>query len=158
MAVAGDDGAPVTDARGERFGHLDFRAAEHIEVVLVGGHAVRIARTHFQGMAAGPELRLTTRGDEVFLGRHVTTIDGIDIGPAVAVARDGRGAFQALVVGGGGESGPLAVPFAFVREVTAHIILEPSEQEVRDAQREARALPGVAGALRRAARRAPPQR
>jgi hypothetical protein len=148
----------VRDSKGAVVGHLDFRAAEHIEVVLLGGHAVRIGRAHFVGSGNGHDLQLATPVDDVFVGRGVTTIDGIDIGRAVAVARDGQGALRAVIVGASGEAGALAVPFEFVREVTAHIILEPSEEEVREAQGRARALPGVAEALLRVARGGPPQR
>ncbi len=147
----------VTDAAGNAVGHLDFRAAEHIEVVLLGGHAVRIGRAHFEGMGEGPELRLSTGADEVFLGRPVTTIDGIDIGAAVAVAYAPSAAFEALIVAPAAEGELLAVPFSFVREVAAHIILEPSAEEVRGAQEQARALPGVAAALERVAARGSPQ-
>lgn len=149
---------PVTDATGAVVGHLDFRAAEHIEVVLLGGHPVRVGRSHFQGGGEAAELQLATAADDIFIGLNVTTIDGIDLGRAVAVAHDGSGAFRALIVGAAGEAGAIAVPFEFVREVTAHIILEPSEEEVREAQGRARALPGVAEPLMRAARGGPPQR
>jgi hypothetical protein len=152
------DATPVADARGELVGHLDFRAAEHIEVVLLGGHGVRVGRAHFEGQGAGSDLRLKTRAEAVFAGRVVTTIDGIDIGKAVAVARGPGGTFEAIVLAPQGEAGALAVPFEFVREVSAHIILEPSEEEVRNAQGRAHALPGVAQALARAARGGPPQR
>lgn len=158
MAPPASAPAPVTDASGAVVGHLDFRAAEHIEVVLAGGHTVRVGRAHFEGGGQEGALRLAGQADDVFIGRHVTTIDGIDIGKAVAVAHDDGGAFQAIIVGAAGEAGAIAVPFDFVREVTGHIILEPSEEEVRDAQGRARALPGVAEALMRVARGGPPQR
>ncbi len=140
----------MTDAEGTAFGVIDFRVPEAIEVVLVGGHAVRIAKAHFEGQAAGASLRLKTAADAVFVGRQVTTIDGIDLGRAVAVAHSDAGSFEALVVDAGSEAGLLAVPFASVREVAAHIILEPSAQEVRDDQPSVLALPSVAATVERA--------
>jgi sporulation protein YlmC with PRC-barrel domain len=140
----------ILDCDGRPFGELDFPAPDHIEVVLNGKDVVRIGRTHFEGKGELRPLRLAVSGDDVFRLKRVTTIDGIDLGEVSAVVRGARGAIEALIVSPGGEEEPLAVPLAFVREVSAHIILEPSAEEVGAAQASARALPAVREALRRA--------
>lgn len=125
---------PVVDKDGRKFAQLDYRAPDHIEVVLGGRDIVRISRAHFVGDGREGELRLKVAGNDIFLGKGVTTIDGIDLGPVVEVVRDRRGEIEAVVVAGGGEEGALAVPPRFIREVAAHIILEPSAEEVAEAQ------------------------
>jgi len=140
----------VLDREGKVFGTLDFRAPEHVEVILAGNHVVRVSRSHFVGRAQGAELRLTVKADEVFLGKQVTTIDGIDLGPVVEVVRDSGGRIEALICRAGGEATPVAVPPAFLREVTAHIILEPSDEEVMAAQGRAAASKAVRAAIARA--------
>lgn len=124
----------VVDRDGRKFAELDYRAPDHIEVVLGGRDIVRISRAHFVGDGREGELRLKVAGNEIFLGKGVTTIDGIDLGPVVEVVRDRRGEIEAVVVAAGGEEGALAVPPRFIREVAAHIILEPSAEEVAQAQ------------------------
>lgn len=143
----------VVDRGGKAFGEVDFRAADHIEVVVNGTDVVRIGREHFEGRGEGASPRLVGTGDGVFAGKRVTTIDGIDVGEVWEVVRGEGGRMEALVVGGGGEERPSAVPLRFVREVSAHIILEPSAGELEAAQRDARRSPAVAAALRRAAKR-----
>jgi sporulation protein YlmC with PRC-barrel domain len=147
LATAGES---VLDRDGRLFGELDFPAPDHIEVVLNGKDVVRIARAHFEGWGDSRPLRLTVSGDDVFRYKRVTTIDGIDLGEVLSVVRNARGAIEALIVSGGGEGEPVAVPLPFVREVSAHIILEPSAEEVDAAQPSARAVPAVREALRRA--------
>ena len=95
-------------------------------------------------------VRLKVKGDEVFMGKGVTTIDGIDLGPVAEVVHSPDGGFEALIAVPGAEGSPLAVPLGAVREVSAHIILEPSAEEVRAMQDGARRSPAVARALHRA--------
>jgi hypothetical protein len=142
--------SPVVDAEGRPFGEVDFGAADHLEVLVAGKVPVRVAREHFARRGEGAEVRLSVGGDELFLGKRVTTIDGIDLGAVTAVVREGSGGIEALLVGGGSEEGVAAVPLSFVREVSAHIILEPSAEEVAAAQAGAARDPAVAKALTRA--------
>jgi len=140
----------VLDRAGRRFGALDFETPDHVEVVLDGAGPIRISRTHFEAGGGLGKLRLKGEGDQVFLGKAVTTIDGIDLGPVVEVVRAEGGRFEALIAALPGEGGALAVPMEAVREVSAHIILEPAAEEVRAMQAKARRSAGVASALRRA--------
>lgn len=141
---------PIADQRGRAFGELDFRAAEHIEVVLNGRDIVRVAKSHFAERGEAGALRLKVTGEEVFLGKAVTTIDGIEIGRVVEVVRGPAGEWEALIAAQEGEAAPLAVPLPFVREVSAHIILEPSAEDVGAAQADAARSPRVREALARA--------
>jgi len=143
---------PVLDADGRPFGALDFETPDHIEVVLEGASSVRIARFHFEGAGGLGRVRVKGRGDSVFLGKGVTTIDGIDLGPVTEVVRSADGGFEALIVLRSAEDTPLAVPLTAVREVSAHIILEPSAEEVRALQAALSGKSAVAGALARARR------
>ena len=145
----------VVDADGAPFGTLDFPAADHLEVLVGGTTPVRVAREHFVGGGRAGPAQLNVTGDGLFLEKHVTTIDGIDLGSVCAVVRGRGGAVEALVVDGSGEGGLLAVPLPFVREVSAHIILEPSAEEVEAAQGSAAASPSVKAALARARKRPP---
>jgi hypothetical protein len=70
------------------------------------------------------------------------------------VVRGADDAIDALIVDGSGEEGLLAVPLPFVREVSGHIILEPSAEEVEAAQSAVTRKAGVAAALARARKRA----
>jgi PRC-barrel domain protein len=142
----------VSDKDGRAFGLLDFRTSEHVELLLDGRHPLRVSRAHFVGRAQGAELRLTQGADEVFLGKLVTTIDGIDLGTVVEVVRGKDGAVEAFIASTGGEEEALAVPPQFAREVSSHIILEPSVEEVQAAQEAARASPRVHAAIARASR------
>lgn len=143
---------PVLDADGRPFGALDFETPDHIEVVLEGAGSVRIARSHFEGAGGLGRVRLKGRGDSVFLGKRVTTIDGIDLGAVAEVVRSADGSFEALIVVPSAEGAPLAVPLSALREVSAHIILEPSAEEVRALQAGLARSGAVAGALARARR------
>lgn len=126
---------PVLDAEGRPFGDLDYRAAEHVEVIFGGRDIIRIANRYFDlGDPSAPVVRLKSRGDGVFLGQDVTTIDGVDLGTVVEVVHDAAGQLEVLVLRSRTGGPPLAVPRAFVREVTHHIILEPSDMEVWDEQ------------------------
>ena len=145
---------PVEDAEGQRFGDLDFPTPDHLEVLVGGKTPVRVGREHFERGGQGAPFRLKVKGDALFVGKHVTTIDGIDLGGVSAVVHDTGGAAEALIVVGGGEDGPLAVPLRFVREVSAHIILEPSAEEVTEAQGAALNSPRVSAAVARARKRA----
>lgn len=153
VAKANKPRVQVDDAAGETFGALDFPTADHLEVLVDGKSPVRIGREHFEQGGAGAQPRLKVKGDALFLGKHVTTIDGIDLGGVAEVVRSEGREVLALIVGEPGEAGFMAVPLAFVREVSAHIILEPSAQEVSDAQGSAARLPAVAAALARARKR-----
>lgn len=143
-------GIPVLDAEGRPFGALDFETPDHLEVLLEGAGSVRIARSHFEGGSGPRGVRLKVKGDRVFLGKGVTTIDGIELGTVREVVRTAQGGFEALIAGQGAEGGALAVPLSAVREVSAHIILEPSAEEVRGLQEAASLSPAVAAALARA--------
>lgn len=134
MTGAAKGGIPVLDKDGRKFAELDFRAPDHIEVILAGGEIVRISRAHFEEGGQSRELRLKVGADDVFQGKGVTTIDGIDVGTVVEVVRDARGDIEAVIVAAGGEGGALAVPPRSIREVASHIILEPSAEEVEWAQ------------------------
>lgn len=153
MALGGTARAAVLDKDGRTFGELDYRAPDHIEVVLNGRDIVRISKSHFHARGEGADLKLRVRGDDVFMKKAVTTIDGIDLGRVAEVVRSPDGSFEALVVLSGGEGAPLAVPIRFVREVSAHIILEPSAEDVEGAQGAAVRSPRVRDALARAAER-----
>ncbi len=144
----------VSDAEGNAFGELDFPAADHLEVLVGGATPVRVGREHFDRGGASAPFRLKGNGDALFVGKQVTTIDGIDLGAVAAVVHEGGGAAEALIVGGGGEDGPVVVPIRFVREVSAHIILEPSAEEVEQAQVGALKSPRIAAAVSRARKRA----
>ncbi len=141
---------PVLDGEGRAFGSLDFETPDHVEVLLEGAGSVRIARSHFAGAGGLGRVRLKVKGDHVFLGKGVTTIDGIDLGTVAEVVHAKDGGFEALIAVRGAEGGALAVPLAAVREVSAHIILEPSAEEVRALQEGASRSPAVAAALARA--------
>lgn len=143
---------PVLDAEGRPFGALDFETPDHFEVVLEGTGSVRIARSHFEGAGGLGRVRLKVKGDNVFLGKGVTTIDGIDLGTVAEVVHTREGGFEALIAFRGAEGGALAVPLSAVREVSAHIILEPSAEEVRALQEAASRSETVAAALARARR------
>ena len=148
----------VLDSQGQPFAELDYRTAEHAEVVLKGGHRIRVTLAHFAaGHGSGP-LRLAMKSDEVFLEKRVTTIDGIDLGEVVAVARAPDGTVEALVAVRADNGEALAVAPGMVREVATHIILEPSEEEVREAQGAASKHPAVAQALALARKGAPRHR
>lgn len=153
MAQGGTARAAVLDKDGRPFGELDYRAPDHIEVVLNGRDIVRISKSHFEARGEGAQLTLEVGGDDVFLRKNVTTIDGIDLGRVAKVVRSPDGGFEALVVMSGGEGAPLAVPIRFVREVSAHIILEPSAEDVDAAQGDAVRSPRVRDAIARAAGR-----
>jgi len=144
----------VKDAAGNPFGELDFPAADHLEALVGGATPIRVGREHFDRGGKSAPFRLRVKGDALFVGKQVTTIDGIDLGAVSAVVHEGGGATEALIVGGEGEQGPVAVPIKFVREVSAHIILEPSVEEVEQAQAAALKSPRVAAALSRAKKRA----
>jgi sporulation protein YlmC with PRC-barrel domain len=141
---------PVEDAEGKPFGDLDFPTADHLEVLVGGTTPVRVGREHFEKRGEGRPPKLHVAGEQLFMGKGVTTIDGIDLGTVEAVVRAPGGAIEALVVGGSSEAGFMAVPLGFVREVSAHIILEPSAEEVEAAQAHAASSPRMASALARA--------
>ena len=144
----------VKDAEGHAFGELDFPTADHLEVFVGGKTPIRVGREHFDRAGASAPWRLKVKGDNLFVGKHVTTIDGIDLGAVTAVVHEGGGGVETLIVGGGGEDGPVAVPIRFVREVSAHIILEPSVEEVEQAQAAVLKSPRVGAAISRARKRA----
>ena len=157
--VAQPQGPPKTvlDSEGQPFAELDYRTADHAEVVLKGGFRIRVTLAHFAPGGSGA-LRLAMKSDEVFLEKTVTTIDGIDLGEVAAVARAPDGTVEALVAVRADNGEALAVAPAMVREVATHIILEPSEEEVRQAQGATSKHAAVAQALARVRKGAPRHR